>query len=127
MRATARQQSQHPSSESSSSWYYQNPPSTRCTFLFFFSSRRRHTRFDCDWRDVCSSDLQSRLEAANHIAGRDLALVERFQIDQNAAAVQRRIGSIDSDEGRKTLDRRILQNDLHQLLLLTGQDRKSVV
>src|SRR5256714_3163271 len=26
-------------------------------FVFFFSSRRRHTRFDCDWRDVCSSDL----------------------------------------------------------------------
>src|SRR5256886_9246094 len=24
---------------------------------FFFSSRRRHTRFDCDWSDVCSSDL----------------------------------------------------------------------
>src|SRR2546430_4396805 len=26
--------------------------------LFFFSSRRRHTRFDCDWSYVCSSDLQ---------------------------------------------------------------------
>src|SRR5256885_17035294 len=26
-------------------------------YIFFFSSRRRHTRFDCDWRDVCSSDL----------------------------------------------------------------------
>src|SRR2546426_10270069 len=25
--------------------------------FFFFSSRRRHTRFDCDWSDVCSSDL----------------------------------------------------------------------
>src|SRR2546423_8917794 len=25
--------------------------------LFFFSSRRRHTRFDCDSSDVCSSDL----------------------------------------------------------------------
>src|SRR2546430_10749794 len=29
---------------------------------FFFSSRRRHTRFDCDWSsDVCSSDLQSKI------------------------------------------------------------------
>src|SRR2546427_4305860 len=26
-------------------------------WFFFFSSRRRHTRFDCDWTDVCSSDL----------------------------------------------------------------------
>src|SRR3989475_4889312 len=26
-------------------------------FFFFFSSRRRHTRFDCDWSSVCSSDL----------------------------------------------------------------------
>src|SRR2546429_6241287 len=24
--------------------------------IFFFSSRRRHTRFDCDWSSVCSSD-----------------------------------------------------------------------
>src|SRR2546430_3857472 len=31
--------------------------------FFFFSSRRRHTRFDCDWSsDVCSSDLDGRLE-----------------------------------------------------------------
>src|SRR2546430_12081595 len=26
--------------------------------FFFFSSRRRHTRFDCDWSSVCSSDLE---------------------------------------------------------------------
>src|SRR2546430_6128813 len=33
-------------------------------FCFFFSSRRRHTRFDCDWSsDVCSSDLEARLES----------------------------------------------------------------
>src|SRR5437588_744356 len=32
-------------------------------FRFFFSSRRRHTRSLCDWSsDVCSSDLQQRLE-----------------------------------------------------------------
>src|SRR5690625_7480328 len=30
---------------------------------FFFSSRRRHTRWPRDWSsDVCSSDLQSRLD-----------------------------------------------------------------
>src|SRR2546427_775800 len=33
--------------------------------VFFFSSRRRHTRFDCDWSsDVCSSDLQRRVQLA---------------------------------------------------------------
>src|SRR5690606_40931595 len=32
-----------------------------CSF-FFFSSRRRHTRFSRDWSsDVCSSDLDKRL------------------------------------------------------------------
>src|SRR5256886_10340125 len=31
--------------------------------FFFFSSRRRHTRFDCDWSsDVCSSDLEKKIE-----------------------------------------------------------------
>ena len=55
---------------------------------------------------------QLRLQAANHVAGTDLSLVERFQVDQNASAVQRRVGAVDSDERRKTLDRRILQNDL---------------
>src|SRR5690606_40590972 len=30
---------------------------------FFFSSRRRHTRFSRDWSsDVCSSDLEARLD-----------------------------------------------------------------
>src|SRR6266480_7267124 len=34
-------------------------------FFFFFSSRRRHTRLTCDWSsDVCSSDLDPRLEPA---------------------------------------------------------------
>src|SRR2546429_6693696 len=32
-------------------------------FFFFFSSRRRHTRCSRDWSsDVCSSDLQPRLQ-----------------------------------------------------------------
>src|SRR5690242_21463449 len=32
-------------------------------FFFFFSSRRRHTRLTCDWSsDVCSSDLDERLD-----------------------------------------------------------------
>src|SRR5438034_1304034 len=32
-------------------------------WVFFFSSRRRHTRSLCDWSsDVCSSDLEERLD-----------------------------------------------------------------
>src|SRR2546422_10079795 len=37
---------------------------TSLVFFFFFSSRRRHTRCSRDWSsDVCSSDLEDRLEA----------------------------------------------------------------
>src|SRR5690606_39667086 len=36
---------------------------------FFFSSRRRHTSFSRDWSsDVCSSDLNQRLEAVRDAA-----------------------------------------------------------
>src|SRR3712207_8747501 len=32
-------------------------------FIFFFSSRRRHTRYWRDWSsDVCSSDLEDRVQ-----------------------------------------------------------------
>src|SRR3712207_8592747 len=46
-----------------------------CVF-FFFSSRRRHTRYWRDWSsDVCSSDLEARLEARDlgwrAVAGED--------------------------------------------------------
>src|SRR2546430_8990213 len=34
--------------------------------LFFLSSRRRHTRFDCDWSYVCSSDLRAFARCAKH-------------------------------------------------------------
>ena len=34
-----------------------------CFFFFFFSSRRRHTRCGRDWSsDVCSSDLNDRID-----------------------------------------------------------------
>src|SRR3712207_2770189 len=38
-------------------------------YVFFFSSRRRHTRYWRDWSsDVCSSDLDAFVHAANAIA-----------------------------------------------------------
>src|SRR5262245_64377752 len=37
---------------------------------FFFSSRRRHTRCLSDWSsDVCSSDLEERLQTQQAVAG----------------------------------------------------------
>ena len=52
--------------------------------------------------------------AANDIAGADLSLVERFQIDLDSPAVQRRVGAIDADERRKAFHGGILQDDLGQ-------------
>src|SRR5690606_39507059 len=41
--------------------------------FFFFSSRRRHTRFSRDWSsDVCSSDLDTRIEAYCHFDSADI-------------------------------------------------------
>ena len=67
---------------------------------------------------------QFRLQAADHLAGADLALIERLQVDQNAPAIQGGVGSIDPDERGQAFDRRILQNDLAQLLLQCGHFRK---
>ena len=53
---------------------------------------------------------QGRLQAADDIAGTDMPLVERLQVDLDAPAVDRRIGPVDADEGRQTLHRRVLQD-----------------
>jgi hypothetical protein len=42
-----------------------------------------------------STSLSFRLQAANHVAGRNPALIERLQVDLDAAAVQRGIGAVD--------------------------------
>src|SRR2546429_3692787 len=53
------------------------------SFFFFFSSRRRHTRCSRDWSsDVCSSDLEGRLQgglrhAAQLADGGDAVLGQR--------------------------------------------------
>ena len=63
---------------------------------------------------------QLRLQAADDVAGGDLALVDRLQVNQNAPTVQRGVGSIDANKRGQTFDGRILQNDLAQRLLLVG-------
>ena len=56
--------------------------------------------------------------------GADLPLFERFQVDLDAPAVDRRIGPVDADEGRQALDRRVLQNHLGEGLLAFGHGRE---
>ena len=49
---------------------------------------------------------QFGLQAADDVAGADLAVFERLQVDLNASAVERRVGAVDADEGRQALHRR---------------------
>ena len=67
---------------------------------------------------------QLRLQAANHIAGAYVSSGQRFQVDQNAPAIQGCISAVDSNERRQIIHRRVLQNHLGQLLLLPGHFRK---
>ena len=48
---------------------------------------------------------------------RDLALVERLEVDLDAAGVERGVGAVDADEGGDVVDGRILQHDVDELLL----------
>ena len=38
-----------------------------------------------------------------------LALIQRLEVDQNAAAVERGVGAVDADKGREALDCRVLR------------------
>ena len=60
------------------------------------------------------------LQAANHLGGGDLAHIERLQVDLDAARVQRGVGSVHADERRDVIDGRILQQNVHELLLALG-------
>ncbi len=67
---------------------------------------------------------QFRAQAIDHLSGGNPALLQRFQIDLDSPAVQRRIGSIRSDEGRDTLYGGVGQQDLHQILLFLSHGFK---
>jgi hypothetical protein len=56
----------------------------------------------CMNRVMPATSSSLRLQAANHVAGADFALGQRFEIDQDAAAVQGGIGSVDADERGET-------------------------
>src|SRR5690606_40072001 len=89
--------------------------------VFFFSSRRRHTRFSRYWSsDVCSSDLEHRLEKVE----RRLHLLEGLLVAfLNLDEVIRIIRT--EDEPRPVLKARFeLSDDQVDYIL---EDRKSVV
>src|SRR5256886_5805891 len=69
--------------------------------FFFFSSRRRHTRFDCDWSsDVCSSDLDARLNAvAKFVHDVALAFPDLSKIDTDWAGMHPIIGGAPREVG----------------------------
>src|SRR5699024_12168163 len=61
---------------------------------FFFSSRRRHTRSKRDWSsDVCSSDLNFRLDRDNPSANNMVNGIDGFfQIGKSHRSEERRVG-----------------------------------
>src|SRR5262249_38366434 len=62
--------------------------------------------------------VQLRLEAANHITGTDFALGERLQVNLNAAGIEGCIGAVNADKRGEAFDRRVLQDDVRDLLLM---------
>ena len=55
-----------------------------------------------------------------------MPLVDRLQVDGDAAAVQRGVDAVGADERRQALDRRILEDDLRQFLLLLAMAAKEM-
>ncbi len=61
---------------------------------------------------------QFRLQIADDLRRSLLALIARLQIDLDASAVRRDVGSIDANERSQAVDIRVLQNHAGQFLLL---------
>jgi hypothetical protein len=61
--------------------------------------------------------LQLGLQPPDDLRSGFLALIARLQVDLNSSTVLGGIGAVDADEGRKTDDIGILQNDVSNLLL----------
>ncbi len=68
-------------------------------------------------RDVADLAIQFRLQAADDVAGADIALIVRFQVDQHAPGIQCGVVAIDADERRQALDCGIFQHHCRQRLL----------
>ncbi len=60
------------------------------------------------------------LQALNDFGCGDFAHIERLEGDLDAAGVERGVGAVDADEGGDVVDRRVLQDDVDELLLAQG-------
>ena len=60
------------------------------------------------------------LQTANHRLDAVVAFIQRLEVDLQAGAVQRRVGAVDADERGQALHRRILENNVGNLLLALG-------
>src|SRR5262249_41737616 len=67
---------------------------------------------------------QGRLQAADDVAGTVMPLLERLQVDLDTPAVEGGIGAVDTDEGRQTLDGRVLQDHSGEGLLALSYGRE---
>src|SRR6266849_4696549 len=65
-----------------------------------------------------------RLQPPNHVGSGNLALLQRLEIDLNAAAVQRGVDAVDADEGRKAFDGGVLQDNVRQSALALHHGRE---
>src|SRR5882762_523539 len=64
------------------------------------------------------------LEAPDNVGGGNPALLERLEINLDAAAVQRGIDAVNPDEGGQAGDRGIFQNNVGQCALTLGHGRE---
>jgi hypothetical protein len=72
-----------------------------------------------------SVDLrQLRLQSPDDVARARVALGLGLQVDQHAAAVERRVAAVDADERREARHRRIGEHDVGQRLLALGHRRE---
>src|SRR5262249_36191520 len=65
-----------------------------------------------------------RLQTPDYFGCVNLSILQRFQVDLNAPAVQRGVRAVNSNKRRKTLDCRIFQNDIVEGLLALGHSLK---
>ena len=57
------------------------------------------------------------LDPLHHRGDAGFALIVRCEVDQDSSAVERRIGAVDTDKRRQTLDVRVFQDRAGELLL----------
>ena len=92
----------------------------RAAYSIFHRQVLHWLHVERDSVDLCECGLQT----IHHLGRIDLAFVKRFQIDQDASAVECCVRAVNTDKRRETLNRRIFENDLGQLPVASGPSRE---